>query len=216
MATIQHENIVDPYIHEPKGVAAANDGELYVADGAGSGAWEKVNTTSLLNISVDPDENNILVADGSNGFKAVVGTAHGYTTFTDFASPYTWTYSATYTKVAATSTAGGTPTEVTEATTSKLTYTGTEDRHLHAYAIVSLKQASGADRDIRIAIAKNGTVNTSSAIIITSKTGEWHTVTVHYPLEASTNDYFEVYMQNDGGSGNVSVGTLKLYVDGHL
>lgn len=37
--TVQHVDIDDPYIHEPKGVAAASIGQVYVADGAGSGAW---------------------------------------------------------------------------------------------------------------------------------------------------------------------------------
>ena len=36
---IQHAVISDPDIHEPKGVAAATAGQVYVADGAGSGAW---------------------------------------------------------------------------------------------------------------------------------------------------------------------------------
>jgi hypothetical protein len=38
MAT-EHSAITDPDIHEPKGVASANAGEVYVADGAGSGDW---------------------------------------------------------------------------------------------------------------------------------------------------------------------------------
>lgn len=35
--TTEHSAIADPSIHEPKGVAAANANEVYVADGAGSG-----------------------------------------------------------------------------------------------------------------------------------------------------------------------------------
>lgn len=45
--TIQHEDIADPYIHEPKGVAAASADTVYVADGAGSGTWEKITGDSL-------------------------------------------------------------------------------------------------------------------------------------------------------------------------
>jgi len=36
---VEHVNIADPEIHEPKGVAAASDGQVYVADGVGSGDW---------------------------------------------------------------------------------------------------------------------------------------------------------------------------------
>ena len=39
MADVQHKNLTGSDLHEPKGVAAANAGEVYVADGAGSGAW---------------------------------------------------------------------------------------------------------------------------------------------------------------------------------
>ena len=35
----EHNTITDPEIHEPKGVAAAASGEVYVANGAGSGSW---------------------------------------------------------------------------------------------------------------------------------------------------------------------------------
>ncbi len=38
MAT-EHSAIADPDIHEPKNVASANSGDVYVADGAGSGSW---------------------------------------------------------------------------------------------------------------------------------------------------------------------------------
>jgi len=37
--TIQHASIDDPLIHEPKGASTAAAGTIYVADGAGSGAW---------------------------------------------------------------------------------------------------------------------------------------------------------------------------------
>jgi hypothetical protein len=37
--TIQHSAIQDPQIHEPKGVATATSGDVYQADGAGSGDW---------------------------------------------------------------------------------------------------------------------------------------------------------------------------------
>ena len=36
----QHSAITDPNIHEPKGVAEADSGMVYVADGAGSGDWQ--------------------------------------------------------------------------------------------------------------------------------------------------------------------------------
>ena len=40
--TIEHVNITDPYIHEPVGASTAGVGEVYIADGAGSGAWATI------------------------------------------------------------------------------------------------------------------------------------------------------------------------------
>lgn len=39
MANVNHSTLTDPYLHEPKGVATATSGDVYVANGAGSGAW---------------------------------------------------------------------------------------------------------------------------------------------------------------------------------
>lgn len=41
MAT-EHDAILDPEIHEPKGVAAASSGQFYIANGTGSGEWRYI------------------------------------------------------------------------------------------------------------------------------------------------------------------------------
>ena len=51
--TIQHSLITDPNIHEPKGIASASSGEVYVADGAGSGEWDSLPTASHAEIYID-------------------------------------------------------------------------------------------------------------------------------------------------------------------
>jgi hypothetical protein len=38
---IEHADLTDPELHEPKGASAAVADSFYVADGAGSGAWKK-------------------------------------------------------------------------------------------------------------------------------------------------------------------------------
>jgi hypothetical protein len=45
--SIQHVNIPDGERHEPKGVSLATTGQVYVADGAASGAWRKVKENDL-------------------------------------------------------------------------------------------------------------------------------------------------------------------------
>jgi hypothetical protein len=42
MADVQHRDITDPNIHEPKGVKFAPEGTAYVADGLGAGQWVPV------------------------------------------------------------------------------------------------------------------------------------------------------------------------------
>lgn len=63
MPTIQHNAITnDSNLHEPKGISSATSGEVYQADGAGSGSWVPnppgVDTATA---------NQFYVADGSGG-----------------------------------------------------------------------------------------------------------------------------------------------------
>lgn len=51
MANVNHGTLTDPYLHEPKGISAASSGEVYVADGAGSGAWTAKET--LIELSLE-------------------------------------------------------------------------------------------------------------------------------------------------------------------
>ena len=39
--SVRHSLATDPEIHEPKGVSTASSGEVYKANGTGSGAWSK-------------------------------------------------------------------------------------------------------------------------------------------------------------------------------
>src|SRR3990167_3720596 len=39
MTTVSHKNLTGSQLHEPKGVASAANGTVYVADGIGSGAF---------------------------------------------------------------------------------------------------------------------------------------------------------------------------------
>jgi hypothetical protein len=51
MANVNHSSLTDPYLHEPKGAAAAASGEVYVANGSGSGAWTAKET--LIELSLE-------------------------------------------------------------------------------------------------------------------------------------------------------------------
>lgn len=49
---IEHDSIPDSELHEPKGVASATSGQLYYANGAGSGAWTD-ETDQIAGITVN-------------------------------------------------------------------------------------------------------------------------------------------------------------------
>lgn len=47
-----HKDLADVHLHEPKGVASASVDTVYVANGSGSGTWEKVSSASIDGASV--------------------------------------------------------------------------------------------------------------------------------------------------------------------
>jgi len=51
MANVNHSALSDPYLHEPKGASTAAAGDVYVADGAGSGTWED-HRRSVFNVHI--------------------------------------------------------------------------------------------------------------------------------------------------------------------
>ena len=61
---IQHVDIDDPHIHEPKGASSASEHTVYVSDGAGSGSWINLTTDSIQMAGVLSQVSSGL-ADGS-------------------------------------------------------------------------------------------------------------------------------------------------------
>lgn len=182
----EHVSITDPNIHEPKGISTAAAKTVYEADGLGSGAWVKREF------------------------------AHGSVAFINTTTPYTVTYPAAATKVAAVTFGSGGPFEMTESVDGRLTYTGTETRHFHIAYSVSLDQSAGANRDIELYVYKNGSVITNSTVITTTQTGLKVSTAGHTDVMLNQNDYLEIYVKNKGASGNVNFYTIYLFAMGML
>ena len=208
MATVQHSAITDPNIHEPKGVAAATINKVYVSSGTGSGTWQKISPPQLAGLTTNGQAGDTLTVNGSGNF-VFTGTPHGQVHFFDLATPYTLTYPSSFTKLAPTTTAGGISSNFTEATTARLTYTGTDTVPVSVSYSVSLDQTSGADRDLVIAIFKNGSVSNGHSIDTTSS-GQKHNLSGVHTLTMATSDYVELYIQNTGGSGNIRVYAMQI------
>lgn len=209
--SVEHVNITDPNIHEPKGVATASIGKVYVANGAGGGTWKKI-TESEVN-SGTAGSGQLLTADGLGGVR-FINTPHGEISFINITVPYTLTYPSAYAKVAATTVAGGSPSDFTEATTSRITYTGTISQHFQVIATLSVSQATGATRDLSFMVYKNGVAVTASEVITTSVSGNKAQVTIHADIALTTNDYIEIYAKNHGASGDILVHTFYLFAKG--
>lgn len=47
MPNVQHKDLPDSDLHEPKGVASATVGEVYVANGAGTGTWKGLTDSDM-------------------------------------------------------------------------------------------------------------------------------------------------------------------------
>lgn len=210
MANVSHANLTGANLHEPKGVASATSGQVYVADGATSGTWTKIKTTHMYNLSANGTSGQTYIVDGSGGHSLQHILAHGEIYFLNLATPTTVVYPSSYTKVAPTTTAVGVPTEFTEATTARLTYTGTPTRDVRVHAVLSLSQSAGANRDLQLAIYKNGSIVTGAEMVETSVTGEKRQFTVGCMTSCATNDYFEVYVKNTGASGDIDIYSYRL------
>lgn len=75
---IQHRDITDPNLHEPKGASSAGTGTVYISNGAGSGAWGNLPPSSLEGLgSAGVDDNLKIVSDGSGGLQYKKDSAYG-------------------------------------------------------------------------------------------------------------------------------------------
>lgn len=56
---VAHSTLTGSDLHEPKGAASASTGQVYVADGSGSGSWKKITdaeiNTGAFNYVTDSD-----------------------------------------------------------------------------------------------------------------------------------------------------------------
>lgn len=79
MANLEHKNIADPNIHEPKGAATAAVGSVYESDGAGSGAWTIPNLPLTGTISQGVYDYNDVTTTGTPIPLTVAGTPYELT-----------------------------------------------------------------------------------------------------------------------------------------
>lgn len=75
---VQHKDIPDAQLHEPKGVAGAVQRQVYVANGSGSGVWQKIKSENLEGLTGDAGiAEKVPVTNGLGGFNLRTKEAYG-------------------------------------------------------------------------------------------------------------------------------------------
>lgn len=89
MANVQHNALTDPNLHEPKGIASANAGEVYIANGSGSGSWQTIAGHSYGDLYISNNSTSFTLASASALSKlnpSGAWVANGYQNITPSAS----------------------------------------------------------------------------------------------------------------------------------
>lgn len=168
MANVNHSTLTDPYLHEPKGVAAATNGSVYYADGAGSGSWE--HSTHYVG--------------GYVAFNSVTPASQAITT----------TFSALDPTFALAENSGFTALATPNA---RLRYDEPEAMIANINFTTSLRHAGSVSHDIELALYQNGTIIGGAHMIQTADNSEWNNMTLVGQVELATNDYIEVFVKAD-------------------
>ena len=95
-------------------------------------------------------------------------------------------------------------------TTTSLTYTGTTGAALRVSASMVFSQGNG--NQIKVYIAKNGTVIQQSMTDITTAHSEGHSVTLEAILQGAVNDEFTIYINAVTNPGAITITSLNFTV----
>lgn len=209
MAAVQHKDIVDAELHQPKGAGTAALNTTIKSDGAGSTSWSKITPPNLNGLTTNGSVGMHIDSNGDGTFDMNY-LPHGSVYFNNYAAPYTQAYAAAYAKIGATTIASTTPIDFTESTTNRLTYTGPTRPHFKASYVISLDQAVGANRDISVAIYQNGVAVTNSEAHSTTTSGNKVVLSGFSDINLTLNDYLELWIFNRGGSGDMRIYSMSL------
>ena len=155
--------------------------------------------------------NGSIIYKNSSGVSEWRGPmSHGASVFKDFATPIAFAATTSYTVFSSALMAAVGIHEFTESN-GRLTYTGTFLRHTHIVANFTFDQTSGANRDIHVAISKNGTLISHAESVMTSSTGFKVSTAVHANVDLVTGDYLELQIK---ASASTTVNLDVVYLFG--
>lgn len=183
MANVEHSVLTGGALHEPKGVAAANSGETYVANGSGSGVWQ-------------PIHRHLGAATAFNK-----SSPYAYSLDTDIAEKFLSP------SISSTTTSG-----FTVVTSPNLRFKYDDATGLTGLINVTMSstQTTGPTKDVEWALFKNGTEIVGSRAIRSIATGTWGSISVTGLTTLAQNDYIEIKTKAD--ADNVEVNYANIYV----
>ena len=87
----------------------------------------------------------------------------------------------------------------------RITYLGMQDHRTTISASLSAKTASGADKDITVYVALNGSIIANSAISNNAKLATKNNTVMIWKDVMTTNDYIEIWVENNDDTANILV-----------
>jgi len=98
-------------------------------------------------------------------------------------------------------------------TAGRAVYTGVKDIVVPITAKCSVAPVSGTNIKIGVYIAKNGVIVAASEAYGTASAGSPASITVIWQDGLSTNDYLEVFVENDDNATDLSVETAQFRIN---
>lgn len=202
--SVQHSAITDPNIHEPKGVAAAASGAIYVADGAGSGAWYSPTQYATL---ITPE----LDIPAAAPYGGIYFTAP---------APTTISVAGTYVKAAGTTTPTNLSGFDTNSVSNRLRYTGTTPRHCFVKVQATTDFVSGTNQVSGVQVYYYDDSEASGSLVAHSEAQDLvagtdlANISTACDLTLDENDYIELWVTNHTGTNNIQVDLGYIFVFG--
>lgn len=215
---IQHKNIPEAELHEPKGVSTAVLNTAYFANGAGSGTWKKVGAETLNGLSGDGGVARLkVVTDGSNGFDLYRDYAFGKMHITNNSTPFALTAVADTTLNTASQytllTGAGAPfanglEDGVTFSVNKLTanYAGIYD--LNFWACLTSFPSNTARVAMKFRI-NGGTFSDMKVVTKSNSNGDSGIMAACDLIQLAANDYIQLYIASDV-TGNVTINNSAL------
>jgi len=183
--TVQHKLITGAELHEPKGVAAAANKTVYVANGSGSGVWTPPNAEASVYIAFNSASPTYTQANTTSDVVLdpswIPGVVSGFTVSTQ--------------------------------PNARLIYTGTDTKNVNITVSMACNQASGSNKIVQFALFKNGTELAGSRSIRTTTTADFGNITLIGTTTMATNDYIEIFSKADA-STTIQYASLSMRVLG--